>query len=211
VELPSGAYTAPARSQEGELRERKSRFLAFVEPVASAPAAEAALKALQERFPDASHHCWARRLGMSGAGPEERASDDGEPAGTAGLPILQVLRGAELSDVLAVVVRWFGGIKLGKGGLVRAYAEATRLALEGLPVVNRVPTERLAVELPYEHIGAVKRLVRPPQVELEGESYGERVRFVLRCWPGERGGLDEALAPLGLSTAACPAPEGSIE
>jgi putative IMPACT (imprinted ancient) family translation regulator len=114
------------------------------------------------------------------------------------MPILQVLRGAELSDVLVVVVRWFGGIKLGKGGLARAYAEATRLALEGVPVVHRVPTEDLVVRLPYDRLGAVKRLVRPPRVEIEEESYGAEVRLVLRVWKAERAPLEAALADLNL-------------
>ena len=195
-ELPEGAYATPARSGEAELRERKSRFLAFVEPVASAEAAQGVLRNLGARFPDANHHCWAHRLG---ALPEERATDAGEPAGTAGTPILQVLRGADVSDVLAVVVRWFGGIKLGKGGLARAYAEATRLALEDLPVRLRVPTETFTLQLPYDRLGAVKRLVRPPRVEIADESYGAAVCVRLRCWRGERAGLEAALAELGLT------------
>jgi len=129
---------------------------------------------------------------------EERSSDDGEPAGTAGLPMLQVLRGAELSDVLAVVVRWYGGVKLGKGGLARAYAEAVRLALGEAVTVVRVPRDFLEVSLPYSLVGAVKRLVNPPEVELEDESYGEAVSIVLSVHRHRRFALEEALADLAL-------------
>ena len=114
------------------------------------------------------------------------------------MPILQVLRGAGLSDVMAVVVRWFGGTKLGKGGLARAYAGAAREALRGLPVVARVPTVRIAVEVPYERVGAVKRLLRPPEIELDGEEYGAAARLVLAVHEERLGALREALAELGV-------------
>ena len=153
------------------------------------------LAALERDFPDATHHCWAWRLGGP---PRERSSDAGEPAGTAGVPILQVLRGAGLSDVLAVVVRWFGGTRLGKGGLARAYAAATREAMAGLPTVLRVPTVRVILEVPYERVGAVKRLIHPPAVELEAEEYGERARLVLAVHEERREALREALADLGI-------------
>jgi uncharacterized YigZ family protein len=163
--------------------------------VTSSEEAKERLRELAARYSDASHHCWAWRLGSAA---EERSSDAGEPAGTAGLPILQVLRGAELSDVLAVVVRWFGGVKLGKGGLARAYAAAARLAVERLSVVDRIPSETLTLELAYPQVGAVKRLLRPPEVELLEERYEEAVTMILavQCPSLER--LVESLADLAL-------------
>ena len=158
-------------------------------------AAKGLLAGLEKEFPDATHHCWAWRLGSP---PRERSADAGEPAGTAGMPILQVLRGAGLSDVMAVVVRWFGGTKLGKGGLARAYAAATRDALQGLPVVRKVPTARLAVEVPYEKVGAIKRLLRPPEIELQAEEYGAAARLVLAVHEEREETLREALAELGI-------------
>ena len=164
--------------------------------------AQAAIAACAREFPDATHHCWAWRLGApTGAGAAERSSDAGEPSGTAGVPILQVLRGAELSDVVAVVARWFGGTKLGKGGLARAYAAATREALAALSVAVRVPTVTLDLDLPYERLGAVKRLVHPPAVEIAAACYGERVRLTLTVQIDHRGELEAALADLGLSAA----------
>jgi uncharacterized YigZ family protein len=190
------SYLTPAGEARAEIREKGSRFLAVIGPAAGEEAARAALDDLARRFPDATHHCWAWRLGSP---PRERAADAGEPSGTAGVPILQVLRGAGLSDVMAVVVRWFGGTKLGKGGLARAYAAAAREAVSGLATVSRVPTATVALEVPYERVGAVKRLIHPPEVELEREEYGERARLVLIVHEERREALREALADLGIA------------
>jgi uncharacterized YigZ family protein len=187
-------YSAAGGEARAEVREKGSRFLALIAPAASEGEARERLAEIARLHPDATHHCFAWRLGRP---PRERSSDAGEPAGTAGMPILQVLRGAGLSDVLAVVVRWFGGVKLGKGGLARAYAAAAREALQGLPVVSRAPTARLVVEVPYERVGAVKRLIHPPEVELAGEEYGPAARLVLRIHEERLGALEEALAGLG--------------
>jgi uncharacterized YigZ family protein len=188
-------YSAPVATAQRELRDRGSRFLAVVAPAASEAGARAVLEEVAAAHPDATHHCWAWRLGSL---PAERSSDAGEPAGTAGVPILQVLRGAGLSDVMAVVVRWFGGTKLGKGGLARAYAGATREAVAALATVVRAPTATLVVELPYDRLGALKRLVHPPRIEILDERYGASVRLVLSVFEAERAAFEEALADLGL-------------
>lgn len=192
-------YRVPATSARAEIREKGSRFLAVVIPAPGEAAAKAALAEVEERYPDATHHCWAWRLGQP---PEERSSDAGEPSGTAGMPILQVLRGAGLSDVVAVVVRWFGGTKLGKGGLARAYTGAAREAVEALKVARRVPTVRRSLELPYDRLGAVKRLIHPPEVELVGEIYRETVKLELRIHAGQLEAVEASLADLGLETGA---------
>jgi uncharacterized YigZ family protein len=189
-------YRAPLAESRAEIREKGSVFLAVLGPAADEGAAKAFLSRLEREESDATHHCWAWRLGTPA---RERSADAGEPAGTAGLPILQVLRGAGLSDVMAVVVRWFGGTKLGKGGLARAYAGAVREALPGLATVARVPTARLAVEISYDKVGAVKRLLRPPEVELEAEEYGAAARLVLAVHEERRSSLIEALAELGIA------------
>jgi uncharacterized YigZ family protein len=190
------SYRAPLAESRAEIREKGSVFLAVIGPAADEAAAKAFLARLEKELPDATHHCWAWRLGVPA---RERSADAGEPAGTAGMPILQVLRGAGLADVMAVVVRWYGGTKLGKGGLARAYAGAAREALQGLPVATRVPTTRLAVEIPYEKVGAVKRLLRPPEIELASEEYGAAARLVLAVHEEREGALREALAELGIA------------
>ena len=192
------SYRAPAAESRAEIREKGSVFLAVIGPAADEAAAKAFLQSLEREFPDATHHCWAWRLGSPA---RERGSDAGEPSGTAGVPILQVLRGAGLSDAVAVVVRWYGGTKLGKGGLARAYAGATREALAGLAVTDKVPTVRVDVEIPYEKVGAVKRLLRPPEVELESEEYGAAARLRLAVHEERLEALRGALADLGVASS----------
>jgi uncharacterized YigZ family protein len=190
----SGRYRAPAAEASAELREQGSVFLAALRPVASEEAAKAALAELAARHPGATHHCWAWRLGPEPA--RERAADAGEPRGTAGEPILRALRGAGISDALLVVTRWFGGTKLGKGGLARAYAAAARAAIAAAPTVERAASREIEVLAPYEAVGAIKRLLRPPAVELVAESYGERAALRLRVWDEKEGQLRGALAEL---------------
>jgi uncharacterized YigZ family protein len=189
-------YRAPTREARAELRDRGSRFLAILLPTAGEDAAQAALQRVRDELRDATHHCWARRLGHPAA---ERASDDGEPAGTAGVPMLQVLRGAGLSDVTAVVVRWYGGTKLGKGGLARAYAGAVRDALGHLPVRDRFPTDTARLTVPYDRLGAVQRLVRPPEVFLGRTDYAADIDMELVVRALLRPEIDAVLADLGIS------------
>lgn len=189
------SYRAPAGEARAELREKGSRFLAVVRPAADEAEAERVLAELAAAHRDATHLCWAWRLGSP---PRERSSDAGEPHGTAGRPMLQVLRGAGLSDAVASVARWFGGVKLGKGGLARAYAGAVREALAELPSELRRPMVRLEVTVPFDRLGAVRRLVRPPAVTIESEGYDEEARLVLRLERRREAELREALAGLGV-------------
>jgi uncharacterized YigZ family protein len=171
--------------------------------VAPAPTLEAAqlfLDELRRRHPDATHHCFAWRVGWP---PAERAADAGEPSGTAGQPILRALAGAGLSDVVAVVVRWFGGTKLGKGGLARAYAGATVAALAALPTRPEFPARTVEIRLPYERVGAVKRLLRPPEIALVEERYGAEATLLLRVGESALAELRAALGELRLAAIDC--------
>lgn len=190
------AYRAPARPHQSELRERGSRFLGIIEPARDEISVRAQIKAYQQEYRDASHVCWAWRLG---APPKEGRSDAGEPAGTAGTSMLQVLRGNDLSDVLAVVVRWYGGVKLGKGGLARAYAGVVRDAVEGLEIQEHRPVIRVRVSLPYDRVGDLKRLIHPPVVELIEESYTESVTVTLEVEHRCAEEVEEALNLFALS------------
>ena len=137
-----------AADGEAELRVQRSRFLARVAPAADEAAAKAIIAGTSRLHHDARHVCWAWRLGRTAA-PAEARSDDGEPAGTAGEPILAALRKAGLVDCVGVVVRWFGGIKLGTGGLSRAYAEATALALATAPRREILLGQRFSLHFAY--------------------------------------------------------------
>lgn len=188
-------YRVAAGAAEAEVREKGSRFIAVVGAATTEQEAQALVEERRSLHPDATHHCFAWRLGRPAV---ERAADAGEPAGTAGQPMLRVLRGAELADVAAVVSRWFGGVKLGKGGLARAYAGAVQAALSELPTAWRVPAVRLEVTAPFERLGAVKALIRPPEVELLEESYAAgEPRLALRVALRSRAELADRLAALG--------------
>ncbi len=129
-----------------------SRFIAWVEPVSSADEALTLVTRARTEHPDATHHCWAYRLG-----DEMRFSDDGEPGGTAGRPMLEVMLKRGLDGCAAVVTRYFGGKKLGAGGLVRAYGGAVARALDAAGVVRLVPYQRLRVRAPFASASAVLR------------------------------------------------------
>ncbi len=185
----------PLAPATAELRERGSRFYAHLSPADSPEIAKRWLAELAERYADATHVCFAWRIGWP---PAERAADAGEPAGTAGAPILGALRAAGLTDLVAAVARYFGGTKLGRGGLVRAYGGVTRAAVADLPTRTERPRVRVALSLPHERIGAVRRLLRTGRVEIESESYGGRADLVLTVAEEAWSGVEAALADLGI-------------
>jgi uncharacterized YigZ family protein len=154
-------------------RVKGSRFVAEVAPAADEAAALSVVAAARARSPDASHHCWAYRL----EGGRERADDDGEPRDTAGAPILRHLQGADLADVVVVVTRWFGGTKLGRGGLVRAYGAATAAVLDTAPVAVRPVLVRVAFEHDYGLSGVVEGVVAAHEVTVLASDYGAAVRL----------------------------------
>lgn len=143
----SGPLPVPARAVRTELVVERSRFVTTLEPVGSVSGAEDVVSRVRREFPDARHHCAAWVLGEDGQ--EQRSSDDGEPAGTAGAPMLASLRGAGVTDVVAVVTRWFGGTLLGTGGLVRAYGGSVSAALAeaGTAARRRVELVRVSASL----------------------------------------------------------------
>ncbi len=153
-----------------------SRFIATLAPAGDEDAAVALIEGVRRRFPDARHHCTAWILGPDGQG--RRSSDDGEPGGTAGAPMLAVLSGAELSDVVAVVTRYFGGTLLGAGGLVRAYSTAVTAAVGAAVRVRRIPVARLRVEVEHAAAGRIEhhlhRLSAPLHLEVAPGEYGAR-------------------------------------
>ncbi|MCB9915953.1 MAG: YigZ family protein [Planctomycetes bacterium] len=171
-------YWTLAAELEHEIDKVKgSRFLATVAPVRSPEEAQALLERVRKRYHDARHHGVAWRLGPGGA--RERFSDDGEPAGSTGRPILAELAGRELSDAIVVVTRWFGGTKLGVGGLVRAYGGAAAAALDLAPRREVVLCERVTLAHPYECAGAVEGLLAEYALRPVAADYGAAVALTL--------------------------------
>lgn len=140
-------------SGSAALEVKRSLFLADVARVDDEEAARTAVAAARRAYPDARHHCSAFVVSVEAGRPVERSSDDGEPAGTGGMPILAALHGSGLVDVVCVVTRWFGGVKLGAGPLARAYGDAAGLALSQAPRVERVLRPRWRVHVPYARLG----------------------------------------------------------
>src|ERR1700744_5602722 len=167
-------YTLPA-ALNAELEIRKSRFIAFAIPVADRDAAMAELRRLRDEHPAATHVCWALL-----AGGQSGMSDDGEPSGPAGRPILEVLRHHGLDGVLAAVVRYYGGVKLGAGGLVRAYTDAIASVLQDAPRVERIALATLKVEISYPDEARVRRWIEQQNYVLENSVYGMDVGLEIR-------------------------------
>lgn len=156
---PPRSYPATiAAPVEHELVIKKSRFIATVEPVASVDEADAVIARIRKQWWDARHNCTAMVTGL--LGDQARSSDDGEPSGTAGVPMLEVLRRRELTDVVAVVTRYFGGVKLGAGGLVRAYSSAVSEALDLAALVNRQSLTEVTIDVAHADAGRFDNLLR---------------------------------------------------
>ncbi len=156
-----------------ELTVRRSRFLAEADPVASAEAARELQRERKRVYADASHVVFAFICGPQGG--VMGCSDDGEPSGTAGRPTLEVLKGSGITNVLLTVTRWFGGILLGTGGLVRAYTESAQLVLAGAPTAELVPLTRFTLALSYLQYETVRRRFAEFAAEITGEEFAAAV------------------------------------
>lgn len=162
--MAEDSYLTLAAPAEAALRERSSKFLAYAWPVRNEEEIRTHLEALRKRYYDATHHCYAWRLGADGA--SWRANDDGEPSGTAGKPILGQLLSREVTDCLVVVVRYFGGTKLGVPGLIAAYKEAAAAVLEEAEIVERTVDRHIRVDFPYVAMNEIMRIVKEEKPDI---------------------------------------------
>ena len=158
---------------EGEIVEKKSRFIATLRPVTTEEEAAAFLAEIRKKYWDARHHCSAFVLGERG--DLTRCSDDGEPSGTAGRPMLDVLTGEGLTNCCAIVTRYFGGTLLGTGGLVRAYGGAVREGLKHCRILTCIPGVRFVIAVDYTDLGKIQYILNEEQVTLENTEYTDRV------------------------------------
>ena len=173
-------YPIPASQVRIEETILRSRFITTLAPASTVDAARAFVAAVRAEFSDATHNCWAYVVGAPGSTAQIGMSDDGEPAGTAGKPMLNVLLGSGVGDVAAVVTRYFGGAKLGTGGLVRAYSGGVKAALGQLPLVEKVERVLLQVILPYRLYQPVERLLPAFEAEVIESQFAAEVTLRVR-------------------------------
>jgi len=186
----SDSYKSIAVPSQGLYKDNGSRFIAFAYPVETEDEAKAIIASLRKEYFDARHHCFAYRLGH--LGEPWRASDDGEPSSTAGRPILGQILSNELSDILVVVVRYFGGIKLGVPGLIKAYKTATADALAAAQTVEKIATERFEVSFDYIDMNKAMKIVKDMGLEIVSQEFEMTCRMVLKVRLSHIGAFEDA-------------------
>lgn len=186
-------YPIPAARTRAELVIERSRFICTIAHAATPEAAHAFVREIAAEFADATHNCWAFVAGPPGSSARIGMSDDGEPHGTAGRPMLTVLMHAGVGEVAAVVTRYYGGTKLGTGGLARAYSGAVQAALAELPRRERVETTTVTVSVDYAHFAAVRHALPAIEAEVLGEAFGADVTLTLRVPAARLGELRLAI------------------
>ena len=187
-------YPIPAATSRTEETILRSRFIATVAHADTVEGARALVSEVSEEFKGANHNCWAYVIGPPGDTSRVGMSDAGEPHGTAGRPMLDVLLGSGVGDIVAVVTRYFGGTKLGKGGLVRAYSGGVKAALEGLELRELVQTITVRVTIAYADVKSFKHSLPRFEGEVTEESYGTDVVMVVVLPEEHERSFTEALA-----------------
>jgi len=190
-------YPIPANTVRAEIVITRSRFIATIGAADSVEAAREFIQRIRAEMPDATHHVYAFRAGY-GSSVQEGLSDDGEPAGTSGKPVMAVLRGAEIGDVVLVVTRYFGGTKLGTGGLVRAYSSAAKAVIEQLPLTEKVASITLEIACSYANFEPIKRLLPHYEAVLTGEQFTDIVALTLRVPEDRFNDFSREIAPFRL-------------
>ena len=172
------SYQVPAKSWQIELEVKRSKFLTFAANAVTSEQAEIFIRNLREQHPKANHVCWAYIAGAPNT-TIRSMSDDGEPSGTAGMPMLKVLEYSGYGDIVVAIVRYFGGTKLGTGGLQRAYSEAVSLVLADLPLQRKVDRTTLQLTYDYTHDGSISRLLARYDVEHINSNYAQQVTLCI--------------------------------
>jgi uncharacterized YigZ family protein len=172
-------YPIPSKEVQAEIRVANSRFIASLSPVGSVEEARAFISRVKEEFPDATHNVPVFLIGH-GDSVTAHCSDDGEPSGTAGRPALAVLQGSGLGDVAVVITRFFGGTKLGTGGLVRAYSDSVRAVLEKVERSMRVMTDTVLFAFPYTYLERIRRIAAVCNGIILGEDFAADVTVTAR-------------------------------
>lgn len=168
-------YRAVFQGASGEIVEKKSRFIAHVSEAESVEEAQEFIEAVKKRYWDARHNCSAFSIGEKN--PVTRCSDDGEPGGTAGKPILEVIEGSGIHNIVIVVTRYFGGTLLGTGGLVRAYTDAAKAGIENSVIIEKIPGVRMKLVTDYTDLGKIQYILAQNEVTVEHTDYTDKVEI----------------------------------
>lgn len=185
------SYLTLSGKSEGLYKERGSKFLYFAFPVENEEEIKAELQSLRKQFFDATHHCYAWVLGQNGA--QYRANDDGEPNHSAGDPILGQIRSKQLTNVLIVVVRYFGGTKLGVSGLIQAYKTSAAKAIEENQIIEKWVMETLRIRFPYPTMNEVMKLVKSENLEIQHQEMNLDCILTLEMRKGQASRVSEKL------------------
>ncbi|MDR3195008.1 MAG: IMPACT family protein [Tannerella sp.] len=189
--MTEDSYTTIRSTAEGYYTEKRSRFLSFAVPVGSVEEAGVWIDSYRKQYHDARHVCWAYMLGADRK--TFRANDDGEPSSTAGKPILGQINSRELTDILIVVVRYFGGIELGTGGLITAYRTAAAEAIAAATTERRTVDEEYTAVFDYPHLNSVMRIVKEMQPRVLSQTFDMTCRMKLRIRKGDAQALTNRL------------------
>lgn len=168
-------YQTPKADVTARLEIKKSEFIAYAYPVNNREQAMFHVEQLREQYPDARHHCWAYIIGDPNNTTSAGFDDDGEPSGTAGRPILNVLQHKSIGNVIVIVVRYFGGIKLGAGGLTRAYAGSAQAAVDEMTLVPYIPTTQVQIATDYANEAQIRYLVGQVEGSIDEVAYADEV------------------------------------
>lgn len=191
-------YTVKSEGSDEQIIQ-KSRFIGYVKRVVSEEEAQEFIRKIKKKHADATHNCSAYLIGEHDQ--IQKANDDGEPSGTAGVPILEVLKKRELKDTVVVVTRYFGGIKLGAGGLIRAYSSTTSLALNATGIVERKRMKSFFVKVDYTLLGRLENEIRQSDYLLEKVDYLDKVTFHVRVLNGEEDAFQSWIVDLTSDSA----------
>ena len=180
-------YLSPTHTQRFDLEIKNSQFITTVSRTKGRDAAKAFINEMKERYPDANHNCWSFIAGAPNNAHLWDQSDDGEPKGTAGKPMLNVLQHSDFGETTVVVTRYFGGVKLGAGGLVRAYSQATQEALLNIESEKIYPRSPVQLKIAYSLLGKVEYWLEQSDIEITEKTYSDSIIIDLavieRTWP----------------------------
>lgn len=197
-------YAIPAARHRAELVIERSRFIATIAPAPTPDDAAAFVREVSAEFAEATHNCWAFVAGPPGSTGHIGLSDDGEPHGTAGRPMLTTLLHSGLGDIAAVVTRYYGGVKLGTGGLARAYAGVVNHALDTLPRGERVSWAKIQLLVDYGAVGGIQQLLPAFEASVLDQEFTDTVRYVLQAPANREAALRAALMELTNGRAIFP-------